>query len=154
MRQRLNNRKMGQKRRRPGRPRGVSTEAAAVVRRALEGGHLLPARDILALARRARPGLGRATLYRALASLWRSGEVAVVKGERGSLFHLCPRPHSHHIICRSCLRAVEIPSDEMHRLEAALGRTGEKTGRALGFRVEGHTLEFTGLCATCEEGSG
>jgi Fur family ferric uptake transcriptional regulator len=131
------------------RLKNVRPEALAAVRAALAQGRLLPAREVLVLARQARPGLGRATVYRALAWLNLSGEVGIIRSKKGSLYHLCARTHTHHMVCRSCLAATEIPPDHLDGLEMALERAGARAAQMTGFRVEDHTLEFTGLCASC-----
>lgn len=61
--------------------------------------------------------------------------------------HACHRPqaqHCHHnLVCRACGRIEEVHCPGMELVEQALAR------EAGGFRIEGHRLEFTGLCAAC-----
>ncbi len=60
--------------------------------------------------------------------------------------HDCHRPqaqHCHHnLVCRQCGRIEEIHCPGMELVEQALASESS-------FRIEGHRLEFTGLCASC-----
>jgi len=50
--------------------------------------------------------------------------------------------HSHMLVCRSCFKVVESDDCDLSVLEKLIAT---KTG----FTVEGHHLEFFGLCPEC-----
>jgi Fe2+ or Zn2+ uptake regulation protein len=54
-------------------------------------------------------------------------------------------PHRHYKVCKSCGRRLAFNSPA---LERALAREDHRE-QELGFVVEGHTLEFTGVCGLC-----
>jgi Fe2+ or Zn2+ uptake regulation protein len=54
-------------------------------------------------------------------------------------------PHRHYKVCRNCGRRLAFNSPA---LERALAREDHRE-QELGFVVEGHTLEFTGVCGLC-----
>lgn len=117
------------------------TRQRAAVKGALEATHVpMRAQDIHADAARRAPGIGLATVYRALKALIEAGEVAVVTlpGEtpRYELAHL---HHHHHFHCRACGGVFEVegcPGDL-----AALAPSG--------FSVDGHEVVLYGRCARC-----
>ncbi len=117
------------------------TSQRAAVKGALEATHVpMRAQDIPADAARRAPGIGLATVYRALKALIEAGEVAVVTlpGEtpRYELAHL---HHHHHFHCRACGGVFEVegcPGDL-----AALAPNG--------FSVDGHEVVLYGRCARC-----
>lgn len=52
--------------------------------------------------------------------------------------------HNHQVICRCCNRTVEFHGCDFGDLTAFLEKQ-------TGFRLEGHSLEFFGLCSDCRE---
>lgn len=105
----------------------------------------LGAYDILAVlseidGRRAAPP----TVYRALDFLLEHGLVHRISSLNA--FVGCNHPGEMHqgqfLICRSCHAAVEL---ERSTIEAAV----QASASSLGFRVEGQTVEISGLCASC-----
>ena len=85
-----------------------------------------------------------ATVYRNLAALAEAGEIDVVRTPEGQCgYRRCDHgAHHHHLICRSCGRAVEI---EFGSFEALVN---ELAGRHGFTRVE-HEIELFGLCPAC-----
>lgn len=84
------------------------------------------------------------TVYRALDFLLEQGLIHRINGLNA--FVGCPTPHSQHhnhfLLCRNCGVAVELESEELNKV---IGANAE----AAGFRLEGHSLEVTGLCPDC-----
>jgi Fe2+ or Zn2+ uptake regulation protein len=108
-------------------------------------GHFTAA-DLVDEARTAHPGLGRATVFRALdlfASLHLVERVDLPDGEHA--YVACEPAHHHHAICTRCGRSLDVDD---RGLAEVLGQIG---GRA-GFRVTSHRLEIFGLCAACDAG--
>ncbi|SDK06272.1 Fur family transcriptional regulator, ferric uptake regulator [Nonomuraea maritima] len=88
--------------------------------------------------------VGLTTVYRMLRELEVYDRVDVVRDEAGErLYRLRPfGGHRHYLVCRSCGRSRPVDAEVV---EAWVDRVGETTGYAA---VE-HTVELTGICATC-----
>src|SRR5215471_17504015 len=53
--------------------------------------------------------VGLATVYRSLQLMADAGEVDVIRNDNGEAFYRrCSAQHHHHLICRSCGKAVEV----------------------------------------------
>lgn len=103
------------------------------------------AQEIHALLLRQGNHIGLATVYRTLQTLADAGDVDVVRSPDGQIaYRGCGQAtgHHHHLICRSCGRAVEI---EFSGVEEAI----RGVAAAHGFSQVGHELELFGLCSDC-----
>ena len=100
----------------------------------------LSAREILDVAAQAAPGLGMATVYRALKLLADEGLVSVVEiPGQSPRYELTGQGHHHHLYCRVCTKVFEVyqcPGDFAELCPP-------------GFKVEGHELVLFGVCARC-----
>lgn len=97
------------------------------------------------LLRREGNSIGLATVYRTLQSLAEVGEVDAVVTETGeTLYRRCELPdeHHHHLRCRICGNAVDVDVPEF---EAWAEQFASKHGYS---RIK-HTVEVTGVCASC-----
>lgn len=106
-------------------------------------GHFTAA-DLVSEARRRHPGLGRATIFRALdlfASLAVVERVDLPDGDHA--YVACERTHHHHAICTDCGRALDVDDAGLAEVLAAIGRRS-------GFVVTTHRLEIFGRCAACQ----
>lgn len=102
------------------------------------------AADLLDEARRRHPGLGRATIFRALELFTSLNLVERVDLPAGDHAYVaCERAHHHHAICTGCGRALDVDDQG---LADVLGEIGRRSG----FRVTAHRLEVFGLCAACQ----
>ena len=95
--------------------------------------------------RRRKPGVGRASVYRALEQLEQLGLVQRFEVARGTAGYERVEPsghHHHHAICRRCGRMVpfEDPS-----LERAIDRVSGQVR----FEVTEHDVVFRGRCERC-----
>jgi len=88
--------------------------------------------------------VGLATVYRTLQALADGGDVDVLRTDDGeALYRRCARTeHHHHLVCRSCGRAVEIDGPTVEAWAAEVGSTH-------GFADIEHTVELWGTCAAC-----
>lgn len=88
------------------------------------------------------PGLGIATVYRAIRALREEGEVAVIElpGEEAR-YEPAGRGHHHHFRCRACGKTFD--------LELCPVGLPEGTTLPGGYEVEGHSLTLYGRCAAC-----
>lgn len=89
-------------------------------------------------------GVGQATVYRTVKALTEMGYLRVVGGgEENEKRYVASRPgHVHLLTCRGCGRAEEVRDCNLATLEKLLAVQ-------TGFTVEGHRLEFFGLCPAC-----
>lgn len=112
-------------------------------------GHL-NADEIVHRAEARAPGVHRATVYRALATL---GELALVThthiGGSATVYHLAvteperdPPPHAH-LQCTQCGAVFDVPV-------AALQPLVVQVRRDLGFRLEPDHAALLGTCAACQ----
>jgi Fur family ferric uptake transcriptional regulator len=90
--------------------------------------------------------IGKATIYRTMEILVRSGLVK--EHDFGEGFkryeHLFGhQPVHEHLICTSCSEVIEFQSPEVVRLQ-------EETAMRHGFLATRHRLEIYGLCAACQ----
>jgi len=118
-------------------PRRVVAEAVAN-----REGHFTAA-DLVADARSRHPGIGRATIFRALdllASLHLVERLDLPEGDHA--YVACDASHHHHAICTDCGRSLDI--DDLG-LSDVLSSIGARSG----FRVSAHRLEVFGTCASC-----
>ena len=118
-------------------------------RRALAGliagrsGHFT-AEQLLDESRRARLGLGRATIFRSLDVLAELGIVERLDLPTGEhAFVACEPAHHHHVVCSSCGRSTGVDDHGLESVAAAIARE-------TGYRVDTHRLELFGLCPSCQ----
>lgn len=98
------------------------------------------AQDIHLAAAAGVPGIGLATVYRALKSLISGGEVVTVElpGDTPR-YELAHTHHHHHFHCRTCGGVFEVP-----------GCPGDLSALApSGFAVDGHEVVLYGRCEGC-----
>jgi Fur family transcriptional regulator, ferric uptake regulator len=123
----------------PGRARTAVIEAL--------GGErcCLTAQEIHDRVRARRPGVGIASVYRALEALAGLGLVHRLD-LRSDGAHYEPAAasgdHHHHLVCGDCGRVEPFADD---RLEQAIGNASAQAS----FRIDGHDVVLRGLCETC-----
>ncbi len=101
------------------------------------------ARDIYQRVRRRRPGIGFATVYRALNLLVAHREVLELQlGDDAVARYDGNTSHHDHVVCPGCGAvadlSVRLPADVNARAAAATG-----------FAVTGYDLRFEGRCPDC-----
>ena len=124
-----------------GEPSSRDTSQRRAIRSAVESaGRPLSAAEILASARREVPGLGIATVYRAVRRMQEEGMLRQVElpGD-APRYEASGKEHHHHFHCRSCSRVYEV--------EACPGEFIMQAPP--GFSVEDHELILYGRCPTC-----
>jgi Fur family transcriptional regulator, ferric uptake regulator len=129
------------------REAGVKPGAArtAVIDVVAEQRCCLPATAIHEEVRRRRPGVGIASVYRALQTLTELGLVHRLDLRSGGARYEPAQPsgdHHHHLVCGDCGK-VEAFSDDV--LERAI----HGVSRAASFRIDEHEVVLRGRCATC-----
>lgn len=105
----------------------------------------LSAADILKEPEIKKAALDRATVYRALSFFVKEkiAEVLYLKGDE-RLYHL-DLEHHHHLLCTICQKIEIIPAC------AAICQEEKKLSKDTGFKIQGHILEFYGLCRDCAQ---
>lgn len=107
------------------------------------GGHC-SADELVDLVRERAPGVGRMTVYRTLDLFGKLGFVRpFYLGTGAAHYALMDSGHHHHLICSSCGQIIEVD-------DCILGQLAEKRiGDRFNFDVQGHLLEFYGICDRC-----
>lgn len=62
------------------------------------------------------------------------------------MYRECGETHHHHLVCRSCRKAVEIQGP-------AVERWADQMAERHGFADVSHTVELFGTCAECRSGA-
>jgi Fur family transcriptional regulator, ferric uptake regulator len=123
----------------PGRARAAVIEALAAE------SCCLPVPEIHDRVRRRRPGVGIASVYRALETLTELGLVHRLELGSGAA-HYEPADaggeHHHHLVCGDCGK-VEAFSDD--RLEHVIDNVSRETA----FRIDDHDVVLRGACRAC-----
>lgn len=105
------------------------------------------AAELFALVRRRLPRVSLGTIYRNLEVLHEDGLVRKLElAGTETRFDGTVTPH-YHVRCRSCGCVRDLPAP----LHDKLVTTPLETG---GFSIEGHRLEFYGLCPVCRAAEG
>ena len=120
------------------RPRRAGAELVAD-----RDGHFTAA-DIVVDARRRRPGIGRATVFRTLDLLAEVGVVERVDLPDGEHAYVgCEPSHHHHVICTSCGRSTDVA-------DCGMREVAREVERRSGYAVASHRLELFGTCPDCQ----
>jgi Fe2+ or Zn2+ uptake regulation protein len=105
-------------------------------------GHFTAA-DLVGDARRRKPPIGRATIFRALDLLIELGAVERLDLPTGDHAYVrCEPAHHHHVVCSACGRSAEID-------DAGLRSFVDDVERRTGYVIDAHRLELFGICASC-----
>ena len=107
------------------------------------GGHC-SADELAEMVRESSPGIGRMTVYRTLELFCRLGLVRpFYPGTGAAHYALMESGHHHHLICSSCGQIIEVEDCGLEQI------TQQRIGERFDFEVQGHLLEFYGLCGHC-----
>jgi Fur family ferric uptake transcriptional regulator len=90
-------------------------------------------------------GIGLTTVYRTISILLNLRlvcEVYATSNRRSYVVRKPVQPH-HHLICSGCKKVVDFNDCDLTDIE-------QKLSKGTGFRLEGHLLEFTGICPECQ----
>lgn len=94
--------------------------------------------------RTAKRRVSRSTIYRSLHQLEEAGMLRKVARQDGREIyeHEYGYPQHDHLICKKCGTLYEFHNE-------AISKLLDEITREHGFRMEGHRLEVSGLCAPC-----
>jgi len=117
------------------------TKQRRAIRKVMDGAERpLTPDEILVAARRMLPGLGQATVYRALNAMQQERLVVPVDiPGHPSRYERAGLRHHHHFACTGCGRVFELEG---------CSYAGDK-GVPRGFKVEGHEVILYGHCRDC-----
>jgi len=88
-------------------------------------------------------GVGEVTIYRTVKALQEIGRLRWVHDQNGEhRFVACTSEHSHPLVCKRCGKVTEFETCELSLIEKLLSIQ-------TGFTIEGHHLEFYGVCPNC-----
>ena len=120
-------------------PRRAIARAADGLRRAFT------VEDLIAEVRATNPGIGTATVYRAVAAMEANGALARVgMRDDSTLYVRCAiEGHHHHLVCTGC--------GAVTHARCPLGDDTPRHAGADGFTVTGHELTLYGVCSRCAE---
>ena len=106
--------------------------------------HLTPA-TIYKKVRHDHPNIGLVTIYRTLEIL---AELQLIcelhAGGTCRSYTISTPQHHHHLICSNCGTVIDFTGHDLVELEQGLSKES-------GFRIDGHLLEFFGLCQSCQK---
>ncbi len=122
---------------------GRRTQQKAALHNAFAAaGRPLGPQEALEIAQEAAPGLGIATVYRAVKRFLAEGILVPVELPGApSRYELAGLGHHHHFLCRECDRVYDVDGCPPRVAELAPD----------GFVLEAHEIVLQGLCAGCAD---
>ena len=101
------------------------------------------AQQVHGLLRDRGQAVGLTTVYRVLQLMADAGDLDVLRTPEGeSTFRRCSSTHHHHLVCRSCGKAVEVEGPGVERW-------AQRVAEENGFVDVTHTVEIFETCADC-----
>jgi Fur family ferric uptake transcriptional regulator len=122
----------------------LTAQRQAIVDTAFSTDQHFTAEQLLEWSRRRDRSISRATVYRTLPLLMKSGLVGEMDFGRDRKYYdpnYAEHPHHNHIICLECEKIVEFESEKLAQLE-------NEISQRLGFSVQTRRMLVT---ATCDE---
>ncbi|NJK37521.1 MAG: transcriptional repressor [Oscillatoriales cyanobacterium RM1_1_9] len=104
----------------------------------------ISAQDLYLKLRATDQGMGLATVYRALDTLKREGQVQMRTLLTGESIYSSLQQDEHHMTCLECGQSFPLEDCPVHHLEDALQQSHK-------FKIYYHTLEFFGVCEQCTD---
>ena len=106
--------------------------------------HLTPA-ALYEKVHQDHPKIGLVTIYRTLEILSKLELICELHAGGNCRSYTIGTPeHHHHLICSNCGTVVDFSGHNLGELE-------QKLALETGFKIEGHLLEFVGLCQNCKK---
>ena len=126
----------------------LTSARRAVVETVAASPRALTPLQIFDAARRRYRRLGLVSVYRTVELLEGLGLVQRVHQLEGcQAFIAATAAHQHLVVCHNCGRVVSFAGDDLQGLMASVSRKS-------GFQIEGHWLQFFGLCRNCQSLAG
>jgi len=120
-----------------------STQREAIAQAAETFGGAFSVEDLQARVRAVRPGVGAATVYRAVAAMLERGYLESVGEHEGRALYLrcLTDEHHHHLVCTGCGNVTHTP--------CPLDNGAVAHAAQQGFVITRHEVSVYGLCAAC-----
>jgi Fur family ferric uptake transcriptional regulator len=124
----------------------LTPQRRAVLKIIIENRNHLTPEAIYERVKEEYPGIGLTTIYRTLNILSDLGLICEVytAGSRRSYLVRRPLEHHHHLVCSRCNKVVDFTDCDLSDIE-------RKLSQGTGFKIEGHLLEFVGICPDCQQ---
>ena len=107
-------------------------------------GHIT-ADNLVDVVHETAPNVGRMTVYRTLDIMCQLNLIhPVYQGTGAAHYVLLHDGHHHHLVCSNCDKVIEFDECVAAEIETAVSRK-------FNFTIQGHMLEFYGLCADCSD---
>ncbi|MCI5774452.1 MAG: transcriptional repressor [Erysipelotrichaceae bacterium] len=115
-----------------------------IVMQALKSMHDHPtASQIYAYIHQDYPTISKATVFRILNQACEDGTIMkVMTSDNEAHYEMLNKPH-YHMRCRLCSKLIDAPIGYLPELNLSAFDCSD-------FLIEGHTIEFYGLCADCQ----
>ncbi|MCE5203183.1 MAG: transcriptional repressor [Actinomycetia bacterium] len=125
----------------------VSNARRAIAEASARIGCAFTVEDLHRSVTRILPGVGLATVYRAVAAMLGTGYIACVGTRCGkALYAVCEGgAHHHHLVCTSCGAVTPLPCS----LEAQLATSARRAG----YTLTSHEVTLYGTCNACSRGA-
>ena len=98
--------------------------------------------EVFALASRAQPGIGRATVYRALDAFTEAGILTKALHPGAAVRYDIRAERHHHLVCTHCEAIIDIT-------DAGLDTLPVPDTSNLGFRIADVQVQLRGTCRNC-----
>lgn len=98
--------------------------------------------EIFRRAQAIQPGVGLATVYRALEIFTELGIVRPITLGDGPPTYIRAEGGHHHLVCSACGTVIEFD-------QCSSGTLAQELADRYDFHIQSHLLEFYGLCADC-----
>ncbi len=108
--------------------------------------YAVSAQEIYVALRSQKQNLGLATIYRILKNLKLQGRIRSRSLRSGEYLYSLIEQDKHYLNCLQCGQSEPLEECPIHELEAQLHSSGQ-------FEIYYHTLEFFGLCSSCQHQS-
>jgi Fe2+ or Zn2+ uptake regulation protein len=122
------------------RPSPVTDAVRTLVSR--DDRHAWSLDELLAAVRRDLPSADFSTIFRAVATLERSGAIDRVDIGDGKARYESRRAHHEHVKCTSCGQVTAVPGCVVEEAAA-------QVQKSTGYQVSSHQVVFAGVCPTC-----
>ena len=123
-----------------------TAERQAILDRVFENHKHFEADELLVDLRLNDMKISKATIYRTLALLVKSGLLReVIFGERHAHYeHVYGHEHHDHLVCNNCGKIIEFTEHRIEKLQDEVCRKNK-------FKADSHRLQIQGLCEDCWE---
>lgn len=105
----------------------------------------LTAAEIVSRIAKSRASINKTTVYRELDAFIAKDLIKAVSFADGKLrYERLGSHHHHHLFCTHCQKVIDVFPDEQTESKVLA------LARAKHFRVHSHSLEFFGICQSCQ----